>query len=381
MPDRSDTRFTDAYIKNLKPLINRYDVYDANLAGFGLRVSSSGTKSWIVLGRNMERKTRVTLGRYPQMGLAVARQRAMIVLSDMADGEHKRSKTLQLFDSGLEDWYEKDQAKNKSFSQVKNAIDLHVRPYLKGFKLANIEKRDIIRIIDRIAEKTPTQANRVLAFLKRFFNWCISRDLLINSPANGIGKAKTESSRDRVLSASELKSIYQATYKMDYPFGSLFRILILTGQRLNEVAGCSWEEFDLENQKWELPKDRSKNKISHLVHLSVPVLKEMCELKPVAKHDLVFTTTGHSSVSGFSRAKKRLDDLSEVKLWRLHDIRRTFATITTEKLEYEPVVVDRILNHVNGSVRGIAAVYQKGQYLNKRKVALDAWAEYVQDPY
>ena len=72
MPDRSDTRFTDAYIKNLKPLINRYDVYDANLAGFGLRVSSSGTKSWIVLGRNMERKTRVTLGRYPQMGLAVA---------------------------------------------------------------------------------------------------------------------------------------------------------------------------------------------------------------------------------------------------------------------------------------------------------------------
>lgn len=381
MPDRTDTRFTDAYIKNLKPLINRYDVYDANLAGFGLRVSSSGTKSWIVLGRNMERKTRVTLGRYPQMGLAVARQRAMIVLSDMADGEHKRSKTLQLFDSGLEDWYEKDQAKNKSFSQVKNAIDLHVRPYLKGFKLANIEKRDIIRIIDRIAEKTPTQANRVLAFLKRFFNWCISRDLLIISPANGIGKAKTESSRDRVLSASELKSIYQATYKMDYPFGSLFRILILTGQRLNEVAGCSWEEFDLENQKWELPKDRSKNKISHLVHLSAPVLMEMCELKPVAKHDLVFTTTGHSSVSGFSRAKKRLDDLSEVKLWRLHDIRRTFATITTEKLEHEPIVVDRILNHVNGSVRGIAAVYQKGQYLNKRKVALDAWAEYVQDPY
>ena len=381
MPDRSDTRFTDAYIKNVKPLINRYDVYDANLAGFGLRVSTSGTKSWIVLGRNMERKTRVTLGRYPQMGLAVARQRAMIVLSDMADGEHKRSKTLQLFDSALEDWYEKDQAKNKSFIQVKNAIDLHVKPYLKGFKLANIEKRDIIRIIDRIAEKTPTQANRVLAFLKRFFNWCISRDLLIISPANGIGKAKTESSRDRVLSANELKSIYQATYKMDYPFGSLFRILILTGQRLNEVAGCSWEEFDLENQKWELPKDRSKNKISHLVHLSVPVLTEMCELKPVAKHDLVFTTTGHSSVSGFSRAKKRLDDLSEVKLWRLHDIRRTFATITTEKLEHEPVVVDRILNHVNGSVRGIAAVYQKGQYLNKRKVALDAWAEYVQDPY
>jgi integrase len=380
MPERSDIRFTDAYIKSLRPIIKRYDVFDANLAGFGLRVSPSGTKSWIVLARNMERKIRVTLGRYPQMGLAIARQRAMTVLSDMADGEYKRSKSLQFFEDALEDWYQKDQAQNKSFTQVKNAVEFHVRPYLKGFKLVTIEKRDLIQIVDRVAEKTPTQANRVLAFIKRFFNWCVSRDLIVVSPANGIGKAKVESSRDRVLSANELKSIYQATYQMDYPFGPLFRILIFTGQRLNEVAGCSWTEIDLEAKKWELPKDRSKNKISHIVHLSDPVLNELFELQPTAQHNLVFTTTGHSSVSGFSKAKNRLNELSGVRQWRLHDIRRTFATIVTEKLEHEPVVVDRILNHVNGSVRGIAAVYQKGQYLNKRKVVLDAWANFVQCP-
>ena len=285
-----------------------------------------------------------------------------------------------MFEDALSDWYNKDQANNKSFKQVKNAVDLHVRPYLQGFKLKNIEKRDLLRIIDRIAEKTPTQANRILAFIKRFLNWCVSRDLIETSPANGITKVKAEASRDRVLSPNEINSIYKATFKMAYPFGPLFRILILTGQRLNEVAGCSWDEFDLENKKWELPKKRSKNKISHIIHLSDPVFNEMYKLKLKAHHNLVFTKTGYSQVSGFSKAKKRLDDLAKVSMWRLHDIRRSFATIVTEKLEYEPVVIDRILNHVNGSVKGIAAVYQKGEYLDKRKIVLDAWAIYVQNP-
>ena len=116
----------------------------------------------------------------------------MNALLEMADGEFKRSTNLQLFEHALDDWYAKDQRQNKSFMQVKNAMELHVRPYLKDFKLSNIEKRDIIRIIDRIAIKAHTQANRVLAFTRRFFNWCVARDLLAVSPANGIAKAKID---------------------------------------------------------------------------------------------------------------------------------------------------------------------------------------------
>ena len=380
MPARSEASFTDAFIKSLKPAATRYDVYDKNLAGFGLRVSKSGTKSWVALSRNMERKTRVTLGRYPQMPLAAARQRAMNALLEMADGEFKRSTNLQLFAHALDDWYEKDQRQNKSFIQVKNAMELHVRPSLKDFKLSNIEKRDIICIIDRIAVKAPTQANRVLAFTRRFFNWCVARDLLGVSPANGIAKAKTETSRDRVLSKDELTAVYNATFQMPYPFGPLFRILIFTAQRKNEVAGSTWPEINLDAQKWDLPRDRSKNKASQIVHLSDRVLDELNALVGPAQHALVFTTTGTTPVSGFSKAKARLDQISGVRNWRLHDLRRTFATIATEELGFEPVVVDRILNHVNGSVKGIAAVYQKGQYLEKRKAVLDAWATYVQSP-
>ena len=380
MPVRSSVRFTDAYIKSLKPTANRYELYDANLAGFGIRVSPSGVKSWMAFSRNMGRKTRVTLGRYPQMSLGIARQRAMNALMEMADGEFQRSIKLQLFEHALDDWYKKDQEQNKSFLQVKNAMELHVRPRLKDFKLANIEKRDLIKILDRIAVKTPTQANRVLAFTKRFFNWCVSRDLLAISPANGIAKAKTEVSRDRVLSKDELTAIYSATFEMPYPFGPLLRILTLTGQRLNEVAGCQWAEINLEEAKWELPRDRSKNKTSHVVHLSNPVRKEFDNLMNPTNQELVFTTTGKTPVSGFSKAKKQLDKISGVNDWRRHDLRRTFATVATETLGYEPVVVDRVLNHVNGSVKGIAAVYQKGQYLEKRKIVLDAWADYVQSP-
>ena len=380
MPVRSSMRFTDAYIKSLKPTASRYEKYDANLAGFGIRVSPSGAKSWMAFSRNMERKTRVTLGRYPHMLLGQARQRAMNTLMEMADGEFQRSTKLQLFEHALDDWYKKDQAQNKSFLQVRHAMELHVRPRLKDFKLSNIEKRDIIKIIDRIAVRTPTQANRILAFTKRFFSWCVSRDLLAISPANGIAKAKTEVSRDRVLSKDELRAMYNATFEMPYPFGPLLRILTLTGQRLNEVAGVSWKEINLDAAKWELPRDRSKNKTSHIVHLSNPVRKEFDALMNPTNQELVFTTTGKTPVSGFSKAKNQLDKISGVNDWRLHDLRRTFATVATETLGYEPVVVDRVLNHVSGSVKGIAAVYQKGQYLDKRKIVLDAWADYVQSP-
>ena len=377
MPKRAAVRFTDAYIRNLKPADARYDVYDASLAGFGLRVSPTGTKSWIVLSRNLNRKTRATLGRYPQMSLTKARQRAMTSLQMMADGEFNREKSFDTFEQALEEWFSKDQSQNKSFGQVRSAVELHVRPTLKGIKLKDIQKRDIIKLVDLVGRTAPTQANRVLAFTKRFFNWCVSRDLLAVSPANGIAKFSHEVSRDRVLNENELEKVFNATFEMPYPFGPLFRILLMTGQRLNEVSGLTWSEIDFPSETWKIPRDRAKNKTSHVVHLSQPVLEELERLRTISTHDLIFTTTGKTAVSGFSRAKRRLDDLSGVRDWRLHDLRRTFATVATEQLGFQPVIVDRILNHVSGSVKGIAAVYQRGEYLEQRRIALDAWGHYL----
>jgi len=107
-------------------------------------------------------------------------------------------------------------------------------------------------------------------------------------------------------------------------------------------------------------------------------LKELNALYEFSSSDLVFTTTGSTPVSGFSKSKRKLDHLSGVTNWRLHDLRRSFATVTTETLGFEPPVVDRILNHVSGSVQGIAAVYQRGEYLKKRKEVLEGWANYLE---
>jgi len=377
MPRRSVIRLTDAHVKSLKPRDGRYEVFDATLAGFGVRISPSGTKTWIVLSRNLRRKTRASIGRYPQMGLAAARQRAMSVLNEMSEGEYKRASDFELFENALEEWYLRDQSHNKSYSQVKDTIELHVRPYLKNFRLRDIEKRDLLKIVDRVGAKAPTQANRVLSFTKRFFNWCVSRDYLEVSPANGIAKFKTEVSRERVLNDDEMEAVYNATWTMDYPFAPLFRILIFTGQRLNEVAGLRWSEVDFTEKRWVIPSNRAKNKSGHVVHLSAPVISELRFLRQVSQHDLIFTTTGTTAVSGFSKAKRKLDFLSGVTDWRLHDLRRTFATVATEKLGFEPVVVDRALNHVSGSVKGVAAVYQRGQYLEGRRKVLDAWANHI----
>lgn len=378
MPKRATSPLTDAFVKSLKPKQNRYDIFDANLAGFGIRVSPQGTKSWIVLSRNMQRKTRATLGRYPQMSLGTARQRALLTLNEMAEGEYKRSNSFELFSDAIAEWYSKDQSPNKSFSQVEKTMSLHVEPYLRNFKIKEIEKRDILKIVDRVGRTAPTQANRVLSFLKRFLNWCVSRDLLDVSPANGIAKFKTEKARDRVLTQTELLRVYQACGKLEYPFGPLFKILILTGQRLNEVAGMVWEEINFDEAKWTIPRERAKNKTSHIVHLSQQVIDRLSSLRQFSDSDLVFTTTGNTPVSGFSKSKRKLDTLSGVQDWRLHDLRRSFATITTETLGFEPPVVDRILNHVSGSVRGIAAVYQRGEYLEKRREVLEAWATYLE---
>ena len=256
-------------------------------------------------------------------------------------------------------------------------MQLHVIPHLKDFKLLDVQKRDVMRIVDRVGASAPVQANRVLSFMKRFFSWCVERDLLVISPANGLSKFKVETSRERVLKSHELINVWQATFELGYPFGPLIRMLTLTGQRLSEVAKCLWSDIDFNDRKWEITVARAKNKNGHIVHISEHRLHELEQLREMAKFEYLFTTTGVTPVSGFSKAKRRIDKLCGVRDWTFHDLRRTFATISTESLGCDPVVVDRILNHVNGSVKGVAAVYQRGQYLEQRKEVLNKWGDFL----
>ena len=379
MPKTSSTRLTDTSVKNLKPQSKRFEVFDAQVPGFGIRVAPSGRKTWIVFGRQHGRRARATLGVYPQMSLAEARVAASEALKAMRDGEYTSDKTSRLFEDVLKDWYDREQRQRKSFKQVENAIRLHVLPYLKGRDIQDIRKVDLVRIIDRVADRGAlTQANRVRAFVTRLFNWACERDLIEFSPAASLPKVQGERSRDRVLSENELSAVWNTADQLGYPFGPIVQLLILTAQRRDEVAGMAWGELDLDRGTWSIGAERAKNGQAHTVHLSAPAQDILEKIPRRSDSAFVFTTTGKSAASGFSKAKVRLDKLSGVTDWRLHDLRRTAATMMAERLELSHVVVDKILNHRSGAIRGVAAVYQRGEYLKERGQALAQWGSFVQ---
>ena len=183
-----------------------------------------------------------------------------------------------------------------------------------------------------------------------------------------------EVARDRVLTDPELAQVILAARTMGGPYGGIVELLALTGQRREEVAGSTWDEFDLDQRIWTLPKARTKNAKQHTVHLSaqaIAVLKRMKKQGP-----FVFSVHGTTPFRKFSRAKRELDDMSGVKDWRLHDLRRTCVS-GMARLGIPPHVADKILNHQSGTISGVAAVYQRHDFLDERKGALERWGAHV----
>ncbi|MDA9160067.1 tyrosine-type recombinase/integrase [Rhodobacteraceae bacterium] len=379
MPKIVQQPLTELAIRKAKPADKRYDLFDASVRGLGLRVATSGTKSWFMMRRFKGRMLRSTFGRYPDLTLANARLKAPDVLSNMADGLMQGQRRTDLFKVVLDEWLKKDQAKNKSTNQVKIAMYRHALPAFGPMPVASISKRDVNRLIDTIVDAgSPIAANRVLAFTKRFFSWCKERDILEKSPAEAIRPPSKEKTRDRVLSLDEMKDFWAACDQMGYPWGPLFQLLLLTGARLREVSQASWNEISIEDGTLNLPSSRTKNARPHQIQLSDQALNIIQDLPKIDGQNLLFTTNGTTPVSGFSKVKKRLDILSGVINWRFHDLRRSFATHSTEKLGISPVIADKILNHVTGQVRGVAAIYQHGEYLEERRIALQRWGNFIE---
>jgi integrase len=255
----------------------------------------------------------------------------------------------------------------------------HALPAFGPMPVSSITKRDVIKLIDKIVEVgSPVAANRVLAFIKRFFSWCKERDILELSPAETIRPPSREKIRDRVLNLDEIKAIWAACKQMGYPWGPIFQLLLLTGARLREVSQASWNEISTTDCTLNLPASRTKNKRSHQIQLSHQAQDIIQSLPRVEGQTLLFTTNRTTPVSGFSKVKKRIDMISGVSDWRFHDLRRSFATHSTERIGISPVIADKILNHATGQVRGVAAIYQHGEYLQERRDALQKWGDFIQ---
>ena len=183
-----------------------------------------------------------------------------------------------------------------------------------------------------------------------------------------------EVARDRVLDDQELAQVILAAREVGGPYGGIVELLALTGQRREEVARLSREELDLEQRIWTIPKSRTKNAKAHVVHLSeqsIDVLERARRRGP-----LVFSPLGTKPFQEFSRAKSVLDQLSGVSGWRLHDLRRTCVS-GMARLGVAPHVADKVLNHQSGTISGVAAVYQRHEFLPERQAALDLWGAHI----
>jgi integrase len=380
-------RLTTKAVETMRPGTERREVPDAHMPGLYLVAQPSGAKSWAVRYRHQGVSRKHTLGTYPAIDLKSARALAGKALRAVAEGRdpgrekiEARTKQADSVDNLVEEFLERHVRRSnriRTQEETERLFRLHILPRWRGRLIGTITKRDIIETIDRVADNgSPTAANRVLAAVKTFFNWCVARDILAVSPVQGVKPPTPEKSRDRVLDDAELRRVWEAAGKIGYPFGTMVRLLIATGQRRDEVAQIQWQEIDLKKRLWTLARERTKNDTAHEVPINDIVLNI---LNTIPRHGTyLFSTNGGSTPSSnYSHNKRRLDSLLPgLPDWRLHDLRRTCAT-GLAKLGVPVHVTEALLNHKSGKISGIAAVYNRHDYKNEKIQALEAWGRHL----
>lgn len=392
---------TTKAVENTKPdPEKRFEVPDPGLTGLYLVVQPSGSKSWALRYRLNGRPSKLTLGKWPIMGVAGARAAATAAIEEVEHGRdpaaaRKAAKAAAAQDadrdkvSSVVDLFLRRHAShNRSGDNVAAMFRREIIGKWGDREIHTITKRDVIEVLDAIVDRgSPVTANRLRAHLNTLFNWSKGRDIIGENPLDGIKPPAPEKPRDRVLNDAEIRLFWSACGGLGYPFAPLYRLLLLTGARLREVAEIEWREIDAET--WTLPAERSKNGDEHAIPLSPEVRAIIDCLPRIGRH--AFTTTGATPASGFTRAKKRLDRLMGeaankdhpkdaepvvIPPFTIHDLRRTAAT-GMAGLRFPPHVVEAVLNHRSGSRRGVAGVYNRFDYADEKRQALEAWARFV----
>ncbi len=407
-------------------------LWDSELRGFGLKVTPSGSKIYIYQYRiarpgEAERTTmkRFTIGKHgnltPDQARKRARELAVMVEQGIDPRQHEldtfaaadearrqadeqsRRDTDLAFENVVTQWLAEYEIgrRPRSYEQARLVINKHLMPRLRGIPLPDITRPTIQSIIDGIPARQQALRRTVYAYASIFFGWALRHGDIAENPLANMAKPKAVKPRDRVLSDDELKSIWKAAGALRQPLGAFYRTLLLTGQRREEVAGMDWSELDRSTATWIIPAGRTKNGVANIVPLSALVLDEIDQLSLAAqvkaeaqqpdaqcwpKSGPVITIRGHTALSSFSKAKIALDaelaklseDAPAPSPWRVHDLRRTLAT-GLQRLGVRFEVTEAVLNHVSGAKGGVAGIYQKHDWKEEKRAALNAWAKHVAD--
>jgi integrase len=363
--------------------------FDDDLPGFGVRLRAGGKGVWIIQYRVGVQQRRETLGDIRKVDLKAAREAArqrfaaVTLGSDPAAEKAAERAAAKVTLGSVIDRYlavkqaavEQATLRPKSYHETQRYLRESFKP-LHGLPVHKVERRNVAaRIGEIVTENGPVAAIRARAAISAFFAWAMGEGLADSNPVIGTNRPDGGGARDRVLSDAELAKIWTALPESD--FGRVMKLLTLTGQRREEIAGLRWSEIDLDKRIISLPASRTKNKRPHDIPLSDSAIDVLSECPRRDGRDLVFGV-GKGGFGGVAKAKERLDAaISQTKPWRLHDIRRTVATVMADKLGVQPHVVEAVLNHVSGHKAGVAGTYNRAVYAKEKREALTLWADYV----
>jgi integrase len=354
-------------------------VFDDDIPGFGLRARASGTQTWIFQYKRAGQTRRLTLGNVAALKVAKARDIASDlharvrlggdpVAEKRASVDRARHTFKALTDRFIDSLSVRERTKKEIARHLhKYASTLHSRP------VDNVELRDIAELLSSLEKNNgAVTSNRVRSTLSQCFAWGMREGLVQKNPVINTNK-RDEKPRDRVLSNAELQAIWRAAD--DVPIaGNIIRLLILTGQRLNEIAQLRRSEVDLVSRAINLPKERTKNHRAHQIPLSDMAMAILSSIG--LSEDLIFNGRGNRPFGNWSYAKELLDKHSGVSHWVIHDIRRSVATGMAD-IGVAPHIIEAVLNHISGHKGGVAGIYNRSSYSTEKVEALARWGRHV----
>lgn len=398
-------RLTDTVVKEAMCPAGRKDImiFDAELRGFGVRITSAGGRSFFLQYKLAGRGRRAVIGAFGELTTVQARKKAEALRGQVRDhkdpvadreaalaaqraaeaqAKAEAAKAAYTVATLIDQWRDHHLAERSASYQLR--VPREMKAALKkwlAISAASFAQEDAVHVLDTAkTDRGPIAANRLQAVCRACWGWAVKRGSLGANPWQATPRPARERSRERVLSDAELAVIWKTAVGMAHPWSGIVPLMILTGQRRQEVAGMARAELHLEGEspEWRLPGERTKNGRAHTVPL-VPAAVELVENAP-GKGKLVFQKVQETAPTGFGKVAARLVKANtaagHAEPWVLHDIRRTVAT-GLQRLGVRLEVTEAVLNHVSGSRSGIVGVYQRHGWEKEKRAALEAWAAHV----
>ena len=370
-------RLTDASLRALRPGESQIDYWCTTLAGFGVRVSPGGRKTFMVRYRLGARYRRVKLGVYPELSLSDARRRARQVVGEVASdrdpAQARRDARLAPTFEVLANLYLEKHArvKKRSWKEDRRVIQNELFPAWRAVRATEIRRRDIRTLIEKVAERpAPSMANRIQALIHKMFNFAIAHEIVEFNPCAQLEHPAKERPRDRVLTDAEIREFWSVMDREPPDIAAAFRLRLITAQRGGEVHGMRWVDVDLDGRWWTIPGSVAKNGLAHRVPLSDLALEVLCALRD--RQTTKSAASGYVLSAAARDPRRRRPALARLGLsdFRGHDLRRTAAS-RMASAGCSRLVIGKVLNHAEP---GVTAVYDRHTYDAEKRQALQTWA-------